>query len=103
MDSARQRKTRQRIEAPAEPLTLDRAQARGSAEDELTRKEQSKAIGNALGTLPDNVRLAILMRHFEDMSYDAMAQVLACSVGTVASRFSRGHRMLWEKLRTKLP
>ena len=39
------------------------------------------------------------MRYFDDLSYEQMAQALHCSMGTVASRLSRGHRMLAERLK----
>lgn len=68
-------------------------------EDELARTERARVIKTAVSALPSKFRLAILMRHFEDMSYEEMADALGCSQGTVASRLSRGHRMLSEKLR----
>ena len=49
-------------------------------------------------TLPQKFRIAILLRYFEELSYEEMAKVLNCSMGTVASRLSRGHRILATKL-----
>jgi DNA-directed RNA polymerase specialized sigma24 family protein len=40
----------------------------------------------------------VLLRYFEDLSYDEMARTLDCSAGTVASRLNRGHQLLREKL-----
>jgi RNA polymerase sigma-70 factor, ECF subfamily len=56
------------------------------------------SIRTAISALPAKFRLAILLRYFEDLSYQEMASVLNCSMGTVASRLSRGHRMLAGKL-----
>jgi RNA polymerase sigma-70 factor (ECF subfamily) len=53
----------------------------------------------AIATLPRKYRIAVLLRYFEDLSYEQMAEALDCSMGTVASRLSRGHRMLAERLK----
>jgi DNA-directed RNA polymerase specialized sigma24 family protein len=42
--------------------------------------------------------MPILLRYFEDLSYGEMARALECSAGTVASRLSKGHKILAEKL-----
>jgi RNA polymerase sigma-70 factor, ECF subfamily len=51
-----------------------------------------------VSSLPDKLRLPVLLRYFEDMSYEELAQVLDCPVGTVASRLNRGHELLREQL-----
>ena len=51
-----------------------------------------------MSTLAPKIRMAILLRYFEDLSYAEMAGVLKCSIGTVASRLSRGHEILAEEL-----
>jgi RNA polymerase sigma-70 factor (ECF subfamily) len=48
----------------------------------------------AVSRLSPKLRLAVLLRYFEDLSYDEMAEVLGCSPGTVASRLSRAHAAL---------
>jgi RNA polymerase sigma-70 factor (ECF subfamily) len=56
------------------------------------------SVQRAIATLPPKLRAAILLRYFEDLSYSDMANALNCSIGTVASRLSRGHRLLAKKL-----
>jgi RNA polymerase sigma-70 factor (ECF subfamily) len=56
------------------------------------------SVQRAVATLPPKLRVAILLRYFEDLSYSDMASALNCSIGTVASRLSRGHRLLAKKL-----
>jgi RNA polymerase sigma-70 factor (ECF subfamily) len=58
----------------------------------------ASSVQSAVSSLPPKFRIAILLRYFEDLSYEEMAKVLNCSMGTVASRLSRGHRILAAKL-----
>jgi RNA polymerase sigma-70 factor (ECF subfamily) len=67
-------------------------------DDRIAQTELAQAIQMALSSLPPKFRIAIVLRYFEELSYEDMAKVLNCSVGTVASRLSRGHRILAEKL-----
>ena len=53
-----------------------------------------EAVQAALSSLPPQYRLPILLRYFEDLSYEEMSKTLNCSMGTVASRLNRGHKML---------
>lgn len=69
-----------------------------SQEEGLVRAQLADSIQSAVSSLPPKFRIAILLRYFEDLSYEEMARVLNCSLGTVASRLSRGHRLLAEKL-----
>jgi len=69
-----------------------------SVEDEYSRIELSRTVQAAIAELKPNFRIAILLKYFDDLSYEEMAKVLQVSIGTVASRLNRGHRMLAEKL-----
>lgn len=96
MDAARRRR--------AEPIAADRprleAFGRGSSqEDDYARAQMAESVRSAVWALPTKFRIAVLLRYFEDLSYEQMAEALHCSVGTVASRLSRGHRMLAERLK----
>ena len=68
--------------------------AGGSQEDDFAERQLAASIQRAVSALPPKFRVAILLRYFEDLSYEEMAKALNCSIGTVASRLSRGHRML---------
>jgi RNA polymerase sigma-70 factor, ECF subfamily len=72
--------------------------AEGSHEDDFAKEQMAETIQDAISTLPQKFRIAILLRYFEELSYEEMAKVLNCSMGTVASRLSRGHRILATKL-----
>ena len=53
---------------------------------------------SAVAGLKPIFRLPILLKHVEGLSYSEIAEVLEISEGTVASRLSRGHAMLADKL-----
>jgi RNA polymerase sigma-70 factor (ECF subfamily) len=69
-----------------------------SIEERFIQRELEASIRSAIATLKPKLRMAILLKHFEDLSYDEMADVLGCSAGTVASRLNRGHQILARKL-----
>jgi RNA polymerase sigma-70 factor (ECF subfamily) len=85
--------------ADADPLVLDRLPAHApSHEDVFARGEMKTSVQAAIASLPAKLRAAILLRYFDDLSYADMAAALDCSIGTVASRLSRGHRLLAKRL-----
>ena len=61
-------------------------------------KVMAESVQAAVAALPEPFRMAVLLRHFDELSYEEMAVALDCSKGTVASRLSRGHRLLAEAL-----
>ena len=67
-------------------------------EDDCARLEISAAVQAAVQELPPKLRLAILLKYFEGLSYTEMARVLDCSPGTIASRLNRGHKALAARL-----
>jgi RNA polymerase sigma-70 factor (ECF subfamily) len=94
VDTARSRKS--------EAVTSDRLDTfagAGSQEDDYERAETARSVRTAVAALPPKFRIAVLLRYFDDLSYEEMARALRCSMGTVASRLSRGHKMLAERLK----
>ncbi len=49
-------------------------------------------------TLKPKMRLPILLKYIEGLSYEEIAEVLGCSKGTVASRLNRAHKTLAKRL-----
>ncbi len=72
--------------------------SRENIEANYSRVELSGAVQAAIATLKPKLRMPILLKYIEGMSYEEIAQVLDCSMGTVASRLNRGHKALAEKL-----
>lgn len=67
-------------------------------EDHHAQLEISAAVKAAVKELKPKLRMAILLKYFEGLSYEEMASVLGCSAGTVASRLNRGHKELARRL-----
>jgi len=72
-----------------------------SPEDLLLEKERSRQISNALQSLPDNQRMALVMKRYDELSYQEIAQILGCSVSAVESLLVRAKRTLQEKLKNR--
>ncbi len=70
-----------------------------SAEDLLLAKERSQQITEALQSLPENQRMAIILKRYDDLSYQEIAQIIGCSVSAVESLLVRAKRTLQEKLK----
>ncbi|HKT80017.1 MAG TPA: sigma-70 family RNA polymerase sigma factor [Vicinamibacterales bacterium] len=81
-----------------DPEVLDALPAAGSHEERYLRGRTAASVQEAVSSLPAKYRIAVLLRYFDDLSYDEMAETLGCSIGTVSSRLSRAHRLLAHRL-----
>ena len=95
LDGARRRAARARtVEATERSLTTPLPNQLPTQYDDLTRAQEARTVQQAVSSLPPKFRLPILLRYFQDFSYEQMSAALNCSMGTVASRLNRGHKML---------
>lgn len=83
---------------PTDPAVLDRRAVEPGHDVELEQRERARVIQAALAGLTPKIRMAVVLRYFDDLSYSEMATVLNCSIGTVASRLSKGHAILSQRL-----
>jgi RNA polymerase sigma-70 factor (ECF subfamily) len=66
-------------------------EADGPAPDaEATRRQEAGLVAKALGELDDDQREAIMLREYQGLAYEEIAEVLGVAVGTVKSRIFRG-------------
>lgn len=68
----------------------------------LLRDEIEKTINEAIEKLPDELRMAIILREFEGMSYAEIAEAMDCPIGTVRSRIFRAREAVDEKIKPLL-
>lgn len=71
-------------------------------ESELAAREIAEAVNAALLALPDDLRQAVTLREMEGMSYEEIAQLMACPIGTVRSRIFRAREAISAKVRPML-
>jgi RNA polymerase sigma-70 factor (ECF subfamily) len=65
-------------------------------------EELAAVVESALEALPDELRAALSLREFEGLSYDDIAEVLGCPVGTVRSRIFRAREAIDSRVREEL-
>jgi RNA polymerase sigma-70 factor (ECF subfamily) len=80
---------------PGEERLVDRGE---SPFDQFAHAEVRAVVEVALTHVPEPYRTAIILRDLEEMSYEAVAEVLQISLGTVKSRITRGRDALRKKL-----
>lgn len=67
-------------------------------EKNLLSRELSWKIKKAIDEIPPDLKSVIIMREFEDLSYQEIAEILNCPIGTVRSRLFHARQKLKEKL-----
>jgi len=73
-----------------------------SPESLLAAKEISEVINAVLAELPDDLRQAITLREMEGLSYEDIAAIMGCPIGTVRSRIFRAREAVSAKVRPLL-
>jgi len=71
-------------------------------ENHLLKEEIEQTVNQAIAELPEDLKVAITLREIDGMSYDEIAQVMVCPVGTVRSRIFRAREAIDNKLRPLL-
>jgi RNA polymerase sigma-70 factor (ECF subfamily) len=77
---------------------LEAVSAGRSAEEEVLEHFTEGEVKDALESLPDPFRLAVLLADVEGFSYKEIAEILDVPIGTVMSRLHRGRRALQKAL-----
>ncbi|MEI6317059.1 MAG: RNA polymerase sigma factor RpoE [Pseudomonadota bacterium] len=71
-------------------------------EQELMSRQVAETVNAAMEGLPEELRSAIMLREIEGMSYDEIAAIMNCPIGTVRSRIFRARETIAEQLRPLL-
>ncbi|MDR2874357.1 MAG: RNA polymerase sigma factor RpoE [Methylobacillus sp.] len=71
-------------------------------ETELATKQIAKTVNDTVAALPEELRTAITLREIEGLSYEEIATLMGCPIGTVRSRIFRARETIAEKLRPLL-
>lgn len=71
-------------------------------ENELMSKQVVAVVNSSLQELPDDLRTALTLREIEGLSYEEIAAVMGCPIGTVRSRIFRAREAIATNLRPLL-
>ncbi len=102
-----------------DPLVSENALRGGDEEDEtsavenelttaetpetvLAAKEIAAAVNSAMEALPEELRQAVTLREIEGLSYEEIADVMSCPIGTVRSRIFRAREAISLKIKPLL-
>jgi RNA polymerase sigma-70 factor (ECF subfamily) len=70
-----------------------------SPENLLYRDELEAVVDQSIRDLPEDLRTAVTLREFEGLSYEEIAEIMDCPVGTVRSRIFRAREAIDEKVK----
>src|SRR3972149_4566013 len=80
----------------------DELRTMDTPETELMTKEIAKTVQLAIESLPEDLKTAIVLREIEGLSYEEIATMMDCPIGTVRSRIFRAREFIAERLRPLL-
>jgi len=66
----------------------------GTPENQLFRDELESVIVRSIAELPEDLRTAVTLREYEGLSYEEIAEIMECPVGTVRSRIFRARESI---------
>ena len=99
----RSRKKESSIEEREDDFHLQTPDTQNSSPDkELLQGELQTAIDTAINSLPEKQRMAVILRRYQNMSYDEIANVLELSVSAVKSQLFRARNELRDSLQQYL-
>jgi RNA polymerase sigma-70 factor (ECF subfamily) len=93
-----EQRRRRRFFPLGDSVAMKRGGDRRPQEKHYARVELAASVKAAISELKPKFRLPILLKYIEGLSYEEIATVLDCSMGTVASRLNRGHKALAKRL-----
>ncbi len=76
--------------------------ASGTPSGDVVKAEQAAAVKQAIGSLPQDLREAVILFEYEDMSHAEIAAVVGCSAKAVETRLYRARQILRQKLQSLL-
>ena len=89
-----EQRKRRRVQQFGEGFELNEPSGGKTQEESVARAEVKRLVKQAVATLKPKLRVVMLLKYFEEMSYEEIGVVLGLSKGTVASRLNRGHKAL---------
>ena len=70
----------------------------GGPENVMAKDQLRKVIFSAIDELPEELKVAVTLRELEGLSYEEIAEVMECPVGTVRSRIFRAREAIEKRI-----
>jgi RNA polymerase sigma-70 factor (ECF subfamily) len=80
----------------------DQLRDANTPENELMSKQIAQTVNDTMEELPEELRTAIVLREIDGLSYEEIATVMNCPIGTVRSRIFRARETIADRLRPLL-
>ncbi len=80
----------------------DEMRSMETPETAMATKQIAQTVNDAVAGLPEDLRTAITLRELEGLSYEEIAAIMQCPIGTVRSRIFRARETIASKLRPLL-
>jgi RNA polymerase sigma-70 factor (ECF subfamily) len=77
---------------------FDNISTKESPESEILNEELKKYVRKYIDSLPDKLRMVIILREVEDLSYEEISKILKIPVGTVRSRLFNARQFIKQRL-----
>lgn len=90
------------IESKDSEYTFEIPDSTYEPDKSMIARQRTKALEDAINSLPEKYRTVILMRHSEDMDYQDIADQLNLPLGTVKAHIFRAREILYKKLKKKI-
>ena len=71
-------------------------------ENHLFSQELAQVVNRAISALPDDLRTAVTLREFDGLSYEDIAEIMDCPVGTVRSRIFRAREAIDKQVQAQI-
>jgi RNA polymerase sigma-70 factor (ECF subfamily) len=80
----------------------DALRVQDTPENQLFSAELAAVVNAAIKELPDDLRAAVTLREFDGLSYEDIAEIMDCPVGTVRSRIFRAREAIDKRVQVQL-
>jgi len=81
-------------DSDGEPFHLELADSKADPEQAMLKDRFNEVLERALHSLPPEYRTAVLLADVEGRSYQEIAEIMGCAIGTVRSRIHRARNLL---------